>query len=255
MGGRRRVRGLIVLLVVAAATLSGSVRAYEPDVHFYVVYLLLRSKGYTAVDSQQFAGFSQYVDDNARTEPIYCWFPRRAKFHFSESGPQWPTPANAQTARAQVTEAFAQFNAGRWKGRYLIGAALHLFADTYSHQGFTAWDSPDVNTRLGRRVLKIGHWDTADGGHAPDRPHNTPQTALDAASELYQLIPAGGGRAVDWPVLEPLLRNAFSAPSDASSRSAAIAAITASLFPADPKPSYKKLDFALETFWFQWAVL
>jgi hypothetical protein len=54
--------------------------AYQEDFHYYVIYFLLRSKGFDANASHQIAGFSQYVDDNRKTEPIYQWPSTRRNF-------------------------------------------------------------------------------------------------------------------------------------------------------------------------------
>ncbi len=61
-------------------------------------------------------------------------------------------------------------NALKSENPYLIGIALHTFADTWSHQNFTAfqedWNSVYPGYNIFKRLVpNIGH---AEAGHSPD---------------------------------------------------------------------------------------
>jgi hypothetical protein len=107
--------------------------AYQEDFHYYVIYFLLRSKGFDANASHQIAGFSQYVDDNRKTEPIYQWPSTRAKFHFINSTRAHPTQRNDAVARSDVQSAFRLWMNGDESANYRLGWRLHVLADTFSH--------------------------------------------------------------------------------------------------------------------------
>jgi hypothetical protein len=189
-------------------------RAYDLDFHYYVVYALLRARGYDAASADTLAGFSQYVDDNAATEPLFQFPATRAKFHFAGSSKTLATRENIQAARDQVERAFATYQARDADGKFLVGAALHLLADTFSHDTFTAWWVSSINCRAGSRRPCIGHWDTDEDGHAPDHPYNDPSRAIRAAQVIYELIPVGSGAMlVPWTEIERDLLPAYGSPA------------------------------------------
>jgi hypothetical protein len=207
---RRAQRWLTAGLTLAVVGITASAEAYEVDFHYYVIYLLLRSRGYQALEADALAGFSQYVDDNGKTEPLKCTFSRRAAFHFAGSDSRTATAADFGAARDAVTRGFTTYASGAAAGKYIVGAALHLLADTFSHAGFTAWWNRSLNCRAGSRRPCIGHADTNEDGHAPDRPYNASTAALGAARAIYDLIPlSSGGPSVSWASLEPDLARAF----------------------------------------------
>ena len=204
---RHWVIGCIVITLLGYAVDAG---AYEVDFHYYVVYLILRARNYPPATADQLAGFSQFVDDNSATEPLYTFSANRGRFHFAGSGPEVATVANVQDARDQVSRAFAEYAAGQANGKYLVGAALHLMADTFSHATFTAWWDRRINRRLGSWRGYFGHADTEEAGHAPDRPYNQVKTALAAASAIYALVPpVPGGATVPWSTIDAQLAPVF----------------------------------------------
>jgi hypothetical protein len=71
------------------------------------------------------------------------------------------------------------------------GDELHRLADTFSHQGFTAWVNPSVNTRTGRLPPRIraGH---ADAFKAPDWPSLAPDVAMRMFMTLWSITPERG---------------------------------------------------------------
>ena len=120
-------------------------------------------------------------------------------------------------AREQVAQTFAMLTSGRPReraaGLMLAGVAMHTFLDTYAHEGFTAYPSTQINTRTDLWPLaRVGHIDAPEQGHAPDRPYNEVNKALEALHALYDLIAQSGqGKRISWYKLEPELRIALSA--------------------------------------------
>ena len=118
---------------------------------------------------------------------------------------RYATVANSGIAKRVLEEALANRNL------YRIGIALHTYADTWSHQNFSAfgesWNS------LGR-ILRpnIGH---ADASHDPDKIDNewrdrrlptqdvdNRQRAMDAIQAIYQALAKFAGTAQSWSNVE-----------------------------------------------------
>ena len=245
--GAPRLRALYGALALCVATQSAT--AWEIDFHYYVVYLLLRARGYSAADSHQLAGFSQYIDDNKDTEPIFQPAGVRAKFHFDGSAENQATPKKGVDGQKQIADAFAKFASNPATGKFDVGAALHREADTFSHAGFTAWWNSAINRRTGSWFRPdIGHADDEDSGHRPDWPHRDPPNALAAAEWLYRAIPAGGPAVVPWEELRAELKAAFDAVPSGKTESAKfrvplIRAITTKRFTDDPNVTYDVNEF------------
>jgi hypothetical protein len=242
---QRPLVGVLVLLLFGSVDAS----AYELDFHYYVVYLVLRARGHLPDEADRLAGFSQFVDDNGRTEPLYCSAENRARFHFAGSAKDVATVANVMQALKRVTDAFWAYTPANVPSHYVAGAAMHLLADTFSHATFTAWRNRALNCREGSWRPCIGHGDTAESGHAPDRPYNDPPGALAAAQSIYSLVPAAlGGTPMPWPTVEAQLAAALPAgpgplpPIDA--RVEQIRAVIRRLFGDNPR--YEKSKFATE---------
>ena len=182
---------------------------YEQDFHFYVVYYLLRSKCFAAKQAYQVAWASQNVDDDSQTNPLRLGlktylgdsFSRHLlrKYHFSGSTATSATARNGLDAAADVLSAAASINRSGFSGAsaFQLGTALHTYADTWSHEGFTAWRNIAINDR-GRRMagssvqaivinhVFVGH---ANVWHDPDEPFRDPSKAIDAALNIYALLP------------------------------------------------------------------
>jgi hypothetical protein len=198
---------------------------YETDFHYYVVYYLLRAACFTAEEADILAGFSQGIDDNDDTEPVRTVPAVRAFYHFAGSTPKSPTRRDDPGARSQLKRAFSrcacdpiQFN----RIAYNVGAALHVYADTFAHEGFTAWHNSSINRRTDNGWPDVGHADAAEGGHAPDLPYLDRSKALEAAQKIYSLIPdrcsCVGDTRAPWETLKPQLEAAFVAERDLNKR-------------------------------------
>jgi len=241
-------------LVVAFVFIACDTRAYEIDFHYYAVYVLLRSRGYESFVADELATFSQYVDDNSKTEPLYCFASTRAQFHFAGSDRDTATVENIADARAQVAAAFAELSEGGPAAKYKIGAALHLLADTFSHADFTAWQNHQLNCREHSWRPCIGHADAAEKGHAPDFPHHEPAKAVRAAAAIYDLIPIrAGGTVISWQDLEVKLVPVLSLPT-ASARSEQLHRLAITLF-RESSPRYNRLKAQGEKGGFEAAVV
>src|SRR3954447_5555687 len=103
--GHRR-RWVTACFAVALLGHTVDCGAYEVDFHYYTIYLILRAKNYPPAAADQLAGFSQFVDDNWATEPLFTFPAKRARFHFAGSGPNVATVANVTNARVKVSAAF-----------------------------------------------------------------------------------------------------------------------------------------------------
>ena len=169
---------------------------YEIDFHYYAIYYLLRAKCYYPHQANKIAWGSQHVDDDALTNPLSLGF-RAAygdetaaqmlqTYHFYHSTPNAPTRRNPSDLAARIPGAF---NAG-WTW---AGSLLHTFADSWSHEGFTAWPRRAINYRTGSSrgyaLNFVGHVDAAEEGHAPDHPYTDVSKAVEAAMTIYDLIP------------------------------------------------------------------
>jgi len=210
----RRWRGTaglrVALAMIVGSWMVPPAQAWEIDFHFYTIYLLLRARGYSHQDSNDLAGFSQYVDDNAETQPIFQYSDRRAKFHFDGSEKELATAKGGKNGEKRIAAAFEIFRTDRVTGRYRVGGILHLEADSFSHAGFTAWWNHQINRRENRFLVPaIGHADAPDKGHRGDWPHRDLKNALEAARWLYDAIPPGPGPVLSWDQVEADVRAAF----------------------------------------------
>jgi len=214
---------------------------YEKDFHYDVIYFLLRAKCFSKEDATAIASASQGVDDSSHTQPIspasanpsspnFPFSPENigqafsggglnnglnpeqlAQYHFAGAGPNTATTRNHPTARTRTASQLAQWKNGSGDAQE-TGIALHLYADTWAHEGFTPWYNKKINKREGRfPYVYIGHADAPEGGHAPDRPYNDVNKALEAARNIYDLIPdrSEGSGVPSFGSLEPELRSKF----------------------------------------------
>jgi hypothetical protein len=136
----------------------------QQDFHFNVAYALCRCAGFRPQDSQTIASASQYTDDcvlvrqlprpdGSVCAPIQTQCPGQMAFaerwqkgilfpfHFlceSESYP-FTVPGNPRTTNL-LTAAVALLSDGTPFAYHALGIALHSFADTFAHQGFSAFD-------------------------------------------------------------------------------------------------------------------
>lgn len=176
-------------------------------------------------------------------------------FHFIPSLAQGGEAAAARQvapgnplARALVEEAIAALagatGVARERALIRIGAALHSYADTWAHQGFSGfWDSPNndisglrtkvdgkwrhvdpVSTFVSYAAPDIGH---AEAGTLPDRTDATwdckpPKLAprrdngaefLKAAREILALLSGATGVGQPWGAIKPKLETCFHQPA------------------------------------------
>src|SRR5205809_737128 len=106
------LRGVYLCWALALPFCPSNAFAYETDFHYYIAYVLIRCRGYDAKNANLLAGFCQYVDDNSKTEPIYCWPSIRAKFHFADSGPDTATIQDNAAVRGRFAAEFTEFLKG-----------------------------------------------------------------------------------------------------------------------------------------------
>jgi len=224
----------------------------EKDFHYYLIYALAKVTGSNAPDVIAYA--SQFTDDNNEGEFSVDGsdvpFPEKLKanggyyypimtqsltprsldpyvqkyvyvpFHFlpgdnnvaikGKKNPLSATPGS-KSARAILSKALQRGSP------YAIGLALHVFADTWSHQNFSGlreeWNAvyPWYNV-FKSLVPNIGH---AEVGHLPDiiseswtdyrfgtkRIDNRPR-ALDAVREIFSSLQKKSKRGPSWGEVE-----------------------------------------------------
>lgn len=198
---------------------------YEVDFHFYAIYYLARAKCYNHHNAYNLAYESQAVDDRSSTDPLRLGFEaaygnegaatRLANYHFWRSSKTAGTRRNPSDLAALIGV-----------GYYSLGPMLHTFADSYAHEGFTAWPVRSINYRTGSArgyaLNFVGHVDAPEGGHAPDYPYNDVAKALEAATRIFQLLSDRSCCSSTRPLLlstvQDDLRKGFSYRSDLDNR-------------------------------------
>ena len=225
---------------------------YAIDFHYYAIYYMLRAKEYSQAAADNLAGFSQYVDNNRKTDATKIFYnPKRsARFHFPGATATTPTVRNDPTAKQNLIDAFASKGTGRTAR---IGAALHTYADSWGHEGFTPWWNTKINARTGSWRPNIGHADTAEGGLAPDMPYNDIDKAIDAAKNIYANIPSKSACPEEFKSLEQELRQQFSTQGDNNTRVKAFQNLISEKF-NQKAPIYKKEKFAKMSKYFEKAL-
>lgn len=143
----------------------------QKDFHFSVVYVLCRFAGLTPQDGQVVATASQYTDNCKMVGRLYRsdgryhiavptqappqlalsekWQKRILRpFHFVHAGanPRVTTAGNDRV-RSLVEEAIELVGSDRRLGLKALGISLHAFADSYAHQGFSAFKGPENNVQ------------------------------------------------------------------------------------------------------------
>jgi hypothetical protein len=143
---------------------------------------------------------------------------RRRKYHFPGSGPYTATNEGDTGATADLRSTAAAFGKGATGNSIRLGVAMHVFADSYSQAGFTAYNNRSINERTKSWRPNTGHADADEGGHAPDYPYNDVGKALRAARGIYEVLPTAKCKtAMPWTEVEADLRRAFQVDSRYSS--------------------------------------
>jgi len=233
---------------------------YEKDFHFYAVYYLARAAGFAPADARLLAWSSQYVDDYEHTKPvpgsagkligeITGEFPETLmSFHFLSPGRLTTRQVFNYTHGGKVCTPQTTFvqdpvtpengiarsnldRAGESRSLIALGIALHSWADTFAHSGFTGTLFDPRNARpgwvgdpgrvglteaLGEAVLQ-GH---SAAGHWPDWPYMDVEKATNAAESIYRILVFFRSRigytkcswficAMEWSEIERRVRSLF----------------------------------------------
>jgi RHS repeat-associated protein len=187
---------------------------YGIDFHYYVIYFLFKAKGWDSKTSYTVAGFSQYVDDNSTTMPYpYDLDNSRIRFfHFPGSSPTTPVKRDNRFVRGKVRQYSKEFDANNLETMIRLGVFLHIYADSWAHEGFSAWWTSKINRRSGSLRPDWGHADAREGGHAPDLISLNKENynkAIEASQKIFRLLPKGKEKVFAWEEIVPELRFAF----------------------------------------------
>jgi hypothetical protein len=172
---------------------------YDSDVHFYFNYYLARylcltgasgfiTGGVNVSDAYIAAWMAQRVDDDWKTEPYDPSYrgiasghsqDARHRFHFADNSDN-TTVANDSEVRAAVKGMAESGDPAQF------GIYLHIYADTFSHQGYgDFW----------------GHMTSKGGGHDVDRPYLNQERDKRMAQAAYDVMLAlakARGVCCDW---------------------------------------------------------
>lgn len=243
----------------------------QKDFHFYAIAVLARATGFNVAESITIAYSSQYVDDSTENKPIQIgksFFDPARTAHFGVFSFDWNvqkqifipfhflpakkdfftqgsfvTEPNSELASSILQQAFDDTSEIRL---HRIGIALHSFADTWSHRGFSGRHNTENNvsairikkrSRFRTEILKniyygvlpqIGH---CEAGNCPDIPYlhwkckiskkqqesNNSSLFLDAAKVIYQKLLAYSphhSSTIAWDELEKSFVNLFTSIED-----------------------------------------
>ena len=202
---------------------------YQGDFHFYIIYYLLRAKGFVPDVAYDIAFGSQSVDDNPWTNPIELGKRIRKGdsgatemlqlTHFAGSGPNTATVPGESSAIANAQIGLSQWYGSSGGDAFGTGFNLHTLADTWSHRRFTAHRNQRLNGKENhqdqgsesvRARFFVGYIGHAVFEGRPDEPFRAVQPAINAARTIYSLIPTQGCNPMSWDVLEGDLRAQFS---------------------------------------------
>jgi RHS repeat-associated protein len=169
---------------------------YDIDFHYYVIYYVMRAKGWAHEKANTIASFSQYVDNDSITDWIATDLAKVNFFHFPGANENGKTVKRwgKLTKHLQIAASEYSKNQDRYNS-ILVGALLHSFADSWAHEGFDA-------KRGGHAFL----------GYEPDIISKSPESidkAIDAAKNIYNILPEGQESALCWNEVEKDLRYAF----------------------------------------------
>ena len=187
---------------------------YATDFHYYAIYYLARASGFQQRFAKEIAWASQYVDDSEYTNPLNPanWKSRRLQtFHFAALGFE-PTRRRNTVVRTNVGRAI------NLRRLIPLGIALHTYADSFGHEGYSAWTGSTAPGVI--NFFFPGH---GSDGSEPDKPHNNVPKAIEAAKDIYEMLSAlpGGGSwkeqpARPWAEVMRRIRGAFASVPDLS---------------------------------------
>jgi YD repeat-containing protein len=230
---------------------------YQTDFHYYAIYFLAKAQGYATGLAGDVAWASQYVDDSdfsgpvknsvlnsiTGSEPLHTM-----ALHFLARGRGLVQRDNPEV-RTLVRDAIKTGNPIRF------GIALHTYADSFAHEGFTAyWDARNLRSgpysvlaEAGAIAVQNpepklpGHLGTAEGGTANDRPYNDVAKAMEASRLIYDFMGQFAVRYYRYPPtpfpfarIERLLRSLFSMRGNLETRVEAWKRATTGVFGEEP---------------------
>jgi hypothetical protein len=131
--------------------------------------------------------------------------------HFFRSGPDRTTIRQDEDIVAVLIALLGNFYANpSEESLATFGTAIHTFADTWSHEGFTAWNNKNINGRGGALGTIFGYVGHTDAGETPDVPSNDVSKAIEAARSIYVLMPKGDCCSLTLSDIESEMRTGFS---------------------------------------------
>ncbi len=154
---------------------------YQEDFHYYNIYYLGRMAGLSDPISNLIAMSSQYVDDSPMTDPYHLGYNENynmlSDFHFINSDNVTATTRNPESLKNEIQDALSN------NDYVTTGILLHTYADSWSHESFTAWDNENIN---GNNLLfTSGHF---PAGKAPDQPYKNIPKAMEASLSIYNIL-------------------------------------------------------------------
>ncbi len=247
----------------------------QKDFHFYCIGVLARVAGFSPEEAITIAYSSEYVDGATENEPIkvgklifdpvrtahnglkaFDWGVQKKvyfPFHFI---PPKPVQTGDDTYVTKPASEFALqvFRAAAAEKEqdlrlYRMGVALHTFADTFSHEGFSGIEEK-VNDVEAIHVFKNGRWENlfienifldilphighGQAGNYPDMSHltwryqmgtnnqiiehNNSDKFLNAAEKIYNLLLgqklAGAQPMASWNDIQPRIKTLVKSEAD-----------------------------------------
>jgi RHS repeat-associated protein len=180
---------------------------YDIDFHYYVTFYLMRAKGWDTNTSEIIAGWSQYIDNNLYTRPGPIPIPTQEAlfFHFPFSDESSVVKKGDPRVLSFLEQAAFDFeifmNGSVKEGTDVrLGQALHMYADTWAHAGFSRAWSDELNRREGVVRPNIGHADADYGGKEPDiiiLNEENKKKAMSAAMMIYDVLPKGKEKGIE----------------------------------------------------------
>ena len=168
---------------------------YQEDFHFYAVYYMaLLALDYDLERAWKIAYASQFVDDSPLSGPFpsledsLTLFRHSDKYFEELRDLHFPAAEGMKTIRATEDpegQAFYLIDRAIESGSEVqLGVALHTFADSFAHEGFSAEVNPENSCRNFLSWLP-GHGECWEH---PDQPYEDPDKAAEAALAIYDQI-------------------------------------------------------------------
>ena len=117
----------------------------------------------------------------------------------------------------QSVLAFLEYQKGCFA---MLGVSLHVYADTWAHEGFTAGFNLENSSGPNFRIRPpVGHAMAPEYGHSPDMiilNKENRNKALEAAEYIYNILPSPNydDKIMSWESVRSYLEQAFEVYSD-----------------------------------------